>query len=155
MFDVPLDAWYVWIGLAIVSSAAFGVVTALPSAAPPDADGAARTVDGVAASEYEAVGKHPLSNAETVRIGTDSISVRGAGGTEHASFGYGPVVPAIDGSKLHMILLGEPPSRMFASPDRFDRAIRHAQSAEPQWQGTERLTVRRVHWGGTDAVLVG
>jgi hypothetical protein len=155
MFGVPLDAWYVWIGLAIVSSAAFGVVTTLPSAAPPDAAGAARTVDGVATSEYAATGSHPLSNAETVRIGTDSISVRGAGGTDHAAFGYGPVVPAIEGSKLRMVLHGEPPSRMFASPARFERAIRRARLAEPRWRSAERLTVRRVQWEGVDGVLVG
>lgn len=155
MFGVPLDSWYVWIGLAVVSSTAFGVVTTLPSAAPPDAAGAARTVDSVATSEYAATGRHPLSNAEAVRIGTDSISVRGAGGTEHAAFGYGPVVPSMDGSKLHTVLLGEPPSRMFASPERFERAIRRARLADPRWQDTERLTVRRVQWEGVDAVLVG
>lgn len=155
MFGVPLDAWYVWIGLAIISSAAFGVVTTLPSAAPPDAAGAARTVDSVAASAYAATGSHPLPNAESVRIGTDSISVRGAGGTDHAAFGYGPVVPTIEGSKLHMVLLGEPPSRMFVSPSRFERAIWHARRAEPEWRGSERLTVRRVQWEGIDAVLVG
>jgi len=32
MFGPPLDAWYVWIGLAIVSSTVVGVVTAIPSA---------------------------------------------------------------------------------------------------------------------------
>ncbi|MFO7925777.1 MAG: DUF7283 family protein [Halobacteriota archaeon] len=155
MFDVPLDAWYVWIGLAIVSSTAFGVATALPSAAPPDAEGAARTVDGVAASEHEAVGKHPLSNAETVRVGTDSISVRGAGGTEHASFGYGPVVPVLQDTELRSLLLGELPHRIFESPEQFDGAIRHAQLADQRWQGADRLIVRRVQWEGTDAVLVG
>ena len=155
MFGPPLDAWYVWIGLAIVSSTAVGVVTAIPSAVPPDASGAARTVDGVAASEHAAVGKHPLSNAETVRIGSDSVSLRGPGGTEHAAFGYGPVVPVVDDPKLRATLRGDPPSRTFRTPAEFARAVRRARATKPQWQGTDRLVVRRIDWEGTDVVLAG
>lgn len=155
MFEVPLDAWYVWIGLAVVSSATFGVVSVLPSALPPDAAGSARTVDSVAASDYAAVGKHPLSNAEAVRIGVDSISLRGPGGTGHAAFGYGPVTPVTDGSKLESVLRGEPPQRVFRSPAAFERATAKAREAEPEWKQTDRLVVRRVDWEGIDAVLVG
>ena len=155
MFGLPLDAWYVWIGLAVASSAAFGVVTVLPSAPPPDASGAAKTVDSVAASDHAAVGKHPLSNAESVRVGSDTISIRGSGGTEHASFGYGPVVPVVDDPALRATLLGEPPDRAFRTPEAFERAVRDARREEPRWQGTEQLVVRRVSWEGTDAVLAG
>ncbi|WP_181693126.1 hypothetical protein [Natronomonas sp. LN261] len=155
MFEMPLDAWYVWIGLTIVSGTAVGMVSALPSAVPPDASGAARTVDSVAASEHAAVGKHPLSNAETARVGADSISLRGPGGTEHARFGYGPVVPVVRDNALRAALLGEPPERAFRTPDEFERAVQRARETEPQWQGTDRLLARRVRWEGTDVVLVG
>lgn len=155
MFGVPLDAWYVWIGLAIVSSTAFGVVAALPSAAPPDASGAARTVDSVATSEYDALGKHPLSNVETARIGPNSISVRGSGGNDHASFGYGPIVPVVDQERLRSTLLGSPPDRAFRTSEAFEREIRRAQTTEPTWQGIDELVVRRVRWEGVDVVLVG
>ena len=40
MFEAPLDAWYVWLGLAAVSATAVGVVAGLPAAPPPDAAGA-------------------------------------------------------------------------------------------------------------------
>jgi len=155
MFGVPLDAWYVWIGLAIVGSAVFGLASALPSAMPPDATGAARTVDGVAASDNAAVGKHPLSNAESVRIGSGSISVRGPGGTEHAGFGYGPIVPVVEQPALRATLRGEPPEQAFDSAAEFERAIRDASVAEPRWQDSDRLVVRRVRWEGTDVVLAG
>jgi len=156
VFEVPLDAWYVWIGLAIVSSAAFGVVSVLPAEPPPDASGAAETVDSVAASEYAAVGKHPLSNAETIRVGANSISVRSESGTTgHEPFGYAPVTPVVEGSALRQILLGEPPQRLFATPVEFERTVKQAQSEEPQWQRTDELVVRRVQWGETDVVLVG
>ena len=155
MFGAPLDAWYVWIGLAIVSSTVLGVVTAIPAAAPPDASGAARTVDGVAASEHAAVGKHPLSNADAVRIGSDSVSLRGPGGTEHAAFGYGPVVAVLDDPALRSTLEGDPPERAFRTPAGFERALRRARAAEPRWQGADRLVVRRVRWEGVDVVLAG
>jgi hypothetical protein len=155
MFEVPVDAWYVWIGLAVVGSTVLGVVSALPAAAPPDASGTARVVDGVAASEYDAVGSHPLPGAEAVRIGTDSISLRGPGGTEHAAFGYAPVTPVEAGSDLGAVLRGRPAARAFASPAAFERAISRAKAAEPRWRSADRLTVRRTSWEGIDAVLVG
>ena len=37
MFDAPVDAWYVWVGLAVASLALFGTAGSLPSTAPPDA----------------------------------------------------------------------------------------------------------------------
>lgn len=155
MFEVPLDAWYVWIGLAAVSSATLGVVGALPSAVPPDAAGSAQTVDSVAASDHAAVGKHPLSNAEAVRIGADSISLRGPGGTAHAAFSYGPVTPVSSDSALEPVLRGTPPGAVFETPRAFQRASTRARETEPRWKATDRLVVRRVSWEGTHAVLVG
>jgi hypothetical protein len=155
MFEAPLDAWYVWIGLAAVSGATLGVAGGLPSAVPPDADGSARTVDSVAASDHAAVEEHPLSNAKTVRVGTDSVSLRGPGGTAHAAFGYGPVTPVSSDSKLDAVLHGEPPGAVFVTPSAFEHAARKARESEPHWKETDRLLVRRVNWEGTDVVLVG
>lgn len=155
MFDVPLDAWYVWLGLAVASSATFGLASAMPAAPPPDASGAAETVDGVAASPYAAVGEHPLPNAEAVRIQQDTLSLRGPGGVEHAGLGYGPVAPARQDEELAALLRGEPPEAVFDSPADFQAAIRESTSRDPRWERTDRLVVRRVTWEGTDAVLVG
>lgn len=155
MLEIPIDAWYVWIGLAAVGSTVFGIAGALPAAAPPDASGPARVVDGVAASEYTAVGRHPLSGVDAVRIGTDSISVRGPGGTEHAAFGYAPVTPVTAGSNLGRVLRGGPPARAFGSAAAFEQAISQAKAAEPTWRDADRLTARRVNWEGIDVVLVG
>jgi hypothetical protein len=155
MFDVPLDAWYVWFGLAVVSGTAFGVAAAMPTAPSPDADGAAETIDGVAASRYAAVGKHPLANADAVRVGRDTLSLRGPGGTAHASLGYGPATPATHDDSLAAVLRGEPPERVFDSPAAFERTVEAARTAEPGWRRTDKLLVRRVSWGGVDVVLVG
>lgn len=155
MFDVPLDAWYVWLGLTVASSTAVAVAGAMPVAPPPDTDGAAATVDSVAASQYAAVGKHPISNANAVRIGQDSLSLRGPGGTSHATLGYGPVVPVTGDDQLAAVLRGTPPERVFDSRSEYERATERAASREPHWKQTDRLVVRRVSWEGIDVVLVG
>lgn len=155
MYDVPLDAWYVWLGLAVVSGAAFGVASSVPAAPPPDAAGVATTVDGVAASPHPAVGKHPLPNADAVRVGRDTLSLRGPGGTEHSTLGYGPVTPATANESLGTVLRGVPPERVFESPAEFRRAIESARGNDPAWHPTDELVVRRISWEGTDVVLVG
>lgn len=155
MFDVPMDAWYIWIGLAAVGATAYSVAGAMPAAPPPDASGVARTVDGVAASPYAAVGKHPLPNAESVRVGRDSLSVRGPGGTAHAALGYGPVTPVGSDDSLTAVLRGEPPERVFASVGDFERTLEAARAGDPRFRPADRLVVRRVSWEGVDAVLVG
>lgn len=154
MLVAPVDALYVWIGLTAASVALFGVVSAVPAAPPPDADGAAGTVDRVAASQYAAVGEHPMTNAHAVRVGADTISLRGPGGVADATIGYGPVVSA-DRESLRRVLLGEPPERVFASPAAFEAEIERAHAGAPEWHETDRLVVRRVSWEGTDVTLVG
>lgn len=155
MFDAPLDAWYVWLGLAVVSAVAAGVVTAMPAAPPPDATGAAETVDGVAVGAYATVEERTLPNANMVRVGTDSLSLRGPGGTAHARFGYGPATPAASTPDLDAVLHGTPPERVFDSPADLERSAAAARDRHPQWTETDRLVVRRVRWEGTDVVLVG
>ena len=155
MFDAPLDAWYVWVGLAVVSGTAAGVVTGMTAVPPPDATGAAETVDGVAASEYATTDERLLSNAEAVRVGVDSLSLRGPGGTTHARFGYGPVTPAGGDADLEAVLHGTPPERVFGSPAALERAAAAQRRTDPQWRAADRLLVRRVRWEGTDVVLVG
>lgn len=155
MFDAPLDAWYVWLGLAVASGATFTVASAMPAVSPPDAAGAAHTVDRTAASEHAAFGEHPLDSAEEVRIASDTIALRGYGGTAHATLGYGPVTPAIYDERLRAVLRGVPPDRVFDSPRTFFGAVDAAQESAPTWHRTDRLTARRVTWEGIDAVLVG
>ena len=154
MFDVPLDAWYVWLGLIAASATALGVASAVPGTPAPDAAGAAETVDRTAVSQYDAVGEHPLSNAEAVRIGADSMSLRGPGGTAHEPIGHGPVTPVDDGP-LRRVLLGEPPDRVFRSPSALAAAAAGARDAEPTWRETDHLLVRTVTWENVDVTLVG
>lgn len=155
MFEAPIDAWYVWIGLAAVSAVTIGVATSIPTAPPPDATGAAETVDAVAASDHAVVDEHKLPNTDAVRIGSDSLSLRGPGGTAHAAIGYGPVTPAASNRSLERLLHGTPPEQLFDSPAALDRTARAARERPTQWTESDRLIVRYVRWEGTHVLLVG
>ncbi|MFB6140294.1 MAG: hypothetical protein ABEJ26_07645 [Halosimplex sp.] len=157
MYDTAVESTYVWLGLAVVSAGVLGLALRVPTAPPPDATGAARTVDEVAASPYEATAKHPL-DARQIRLSARRLGLRGPGGDAHARFDYGPVVPAAggDGDRLRAVLRGVPPDRAFRSSSAFERAIGRSTTREPSWRpAPETLVVRRVTWEGVNATLVG
>ncbi|WP_433627954.1 DUF7283 family protein [Halomicrococcus sp. NG-SE-24] len=154
MLDAPVDAWYVWIGVAAASAAAFGVAASFPTAPPPDAAGVASTVDSVADCEYAATAEHPLS-ADEIRIGAHRLGLRGDGGTAHATFAYGPVAPVAAGTGLDAVAHGASPETAFDSPAVFRTAVRDARDRRPEWRpAADRLLVRCVSWEGFDATLV-
>lgn len=154
MFDAPVDAWYLWLGVAAASLTALGAAVGLPSAPPPDAAAAAGTVDSVAASPYAAIAEHPLA-ADELRLGPRSIALRGDGGVARARFAYGPVVPVRDGP-LGVVLDGRPPREAFQSREAFERAVEGARDRDPVWRpAPDSLQVRRISWGEEGVTLVG
>jgi hypothetical protein len=163
MFDAPLDAWYVWFGVAVVSLAVLGVAIELPTAPPPNAASVVDTVDSVAGCSYTATAEHPLS-ARKIKLGPRRLGLQGAGGTAHSTFAYGPIVPVSgdtpdntgrSGERLDRVLSGSPPSAVFDSPAEFRAAIRKSKERRPAWKRAERtLRARCVSWGGVDATLV-
>jgi len=90
--DAAMDAWYVWVGVALVSIALAAFAVSLPSEPPPDAGQAAEALDRVGASEYDAATtlEH---DAEAVRVGAEGIAMRNEGGTDRARVSFGPVLP--------------------------------------------------------------
>lgn len=154
MFDTPVDAWYVWVGLAIVSVATLGVALAFPTATAPDAAAAADVVDATAAHSHPATANRSL-DADEVRLGTDGIALRDAGGTSRATFVYGPVTPVVEGSVLWEVTRGAAPAHVFDDAAAFRRATRDARRRTPTWRRSDdRLTVRSVSWEGIDVTLV-
>jgi hypothetical protein len=157
MFDLPLEAWYGWIGLSLAGVALVGAAAGLPTAPPPDAGAAAATVDRVAAAEYAATAEHPLDGAE-IRLGTRRIGIRSEAGAAHATFAFGPVTPVpVGDSPLRDVLYGTPPDRAFDSPAAFRQAVvdARADAADAPWRPVDRtLIVRRISWGGVNVVLV-
>jgi len=154
MFEVPLDAWYVWAGLGLVSVAVGGIALGLPTAAPPTAGPAADAIDNVATSPNRAQTTVELS-AEKLRLSRHAIALDTAGGTARARFVFGPVTPVSDG-RLRRLLRGDRPADVFRSKRGFRSALETARSRHHRWQSApETLTARRVRWGDVNATVVG
>ena len=165
MFETHLDATYAWIGLAVVSVAAVGVAAAFPASPPPDADGVARTVDSVADGEYPATAEHGLA-ADRIRLASGSVSLGDDRGAARAALDAPRITPVIRAgaaapnattdARLRRVLDGAPPDAAFDDPAAFAAAADRARAADAKWTpAPDRLTVRRVHYGGVRVTLVG
>lgn len=155
MFDAPLDAWYIWLGVAVTAAALLGVALALPAGVPPDAGRVASAVDRVAASPHAAVATVSL-DAEALRLGPAGLALRNRAGTAHASLRHGPVRWAGEGTALGSVLAGARPAAVFRRLAEFLRALADAREASGSWQSVDgTLRMRHVVWGGTDVTLVG
>jgi len=153
MFDTQLDGLYVWMAVGAVSVAVFGVVTQLPTAAPPDGADAAQTIDEVATSPPGSVATRSL-DAEAWSLTTRRIGLRSEAGTVHETL-LRPIVPAVNAS-LVAVLDGDHPSTTFDNAAEFERATEAAATNDTRWRpAPDQLTVRRVAWGGVDVTLVG
>jgi hypothetical protein len=154
MFDAPMDGLVLWVGLSAISLTVAGVALALPTATAPDAGPLARTIDDVATSAHTVETTVPI-DAGRVRLRSARVSLRGDGGTGHATLVAADPVPVRNGS-LRAVLAGRPPRRTFSSQAAFRRALARATGELGRWRpAPERLRIRRVSWGEVDATLVG
>lgn len=153
MFDAPVDAWYVWVGLAAVAAAAVGAVSGFPTAPPPDAAAAAGTVDRVAAADHPATARHPL-DADAVKLRPNGLALRDDGRTSRADVAT-RVTPVRRGTALWRLLRGGRPADSFAGPADLRAAAREARNGTPTWRDADRLYVRAVTWGDLRVTLVG
>lgn len=154
MFGLPGDTPWIWLGLVLGAAVMGGVVADHP-APPPDASRVAAAVDGVAARPH-ATGSSVVVHAEAVRLHPRRIAVRGAGGTAHARFEYGPVTPVQPDTPLAAVLHGTRPGQVFSNTTAFRRAVSSARGDSGTWQRMDHsLTIRRVRYGEVNHVLVG
>jgi hypothetical protein len=154
VFDVPVDAWYAWLGLSIASVVLVGVGAALPTGPPPAAADAANTVDRTATATGSATAEHPI-DADELRVGPRELGLRSDAGTTHARYAFGPVTPATQGA-LDAVLRGVPPSARFDSGAALCADATAARDRKPRWRRADGpLLVRRVVWEGCDVTLVG
>ena len=155
MNAIPADVPPIWIALLVVSATVLGVVLALPSAPPPDANRVAHSIDAVAATDHTAATNVPIDGA-AVRLSSHRVALRSDGGTAHASLHYGPVTPVQPDSDLARVLHETPPEAVFDSPEAFRAALDRARATNSTWETAPReLHVRRVHYGEVTDVLVG
>ena len=153
MFETHVDTLYVWVAVGAVSVAVFGVVTQLPTAAPPDGAATVQTIDEVATSPPGSVATREL-DAEEWSLTTRQVGLRSDGGTVHETL-LRPIVPATNAS-LVAVLDGVRPSTVFEDGAAFANATDRATTNGTRWRpAPDRMTVRRVAWGGVDVTLVG
>jgi hypothetical protein len=170
-FETPVDAWYVWVGVAVASLAIGGVALDLPTQPPPDATAAANTIDAVAGSTQTATARYE-HDAVAVRLETGRLSLRNDAGVAHAAVAFESLTPlaAVENDTLRRALEriahGSQPAEVLSKPT-FDgltetdlrrvtaraRATRRTDGAE--WRPTTgHLAVRRLTLGGATVVLV-
>lgn len=153
MFETPVDTLFHWVALAAVSLAVFGVVTAIPATAPPDATSTAATVGEVTTSPSGSVVRRATTAMEW-RLDGRRLGLRNEGGASHATLTR-PVVP-VHGDRLGRVLGGEDPRAVYDSAQAFERAVASARTQAGDWRpAPDRFTVRRVEWGTVDVTLVG
>ena len=158
--DAPMDAWYIWVGVALVSIGLMAFAVGLPSQPPPDAGRAAAAIDRVGASEYDAATSLD-HDAETIRVGPGRIALRNSGGTDRATLSFGPVLPrealALNNSQrtvLDGVLAGERPLPT-GLHDIISDALGRLDTTAGEWRPvTDPLRARSVRVDGQRVVLV-
>ena len=167
--ETPADAWYVWVGVALVSIAVAGVVAGLPGQPPPDAEKAANTVDRVAASEYGTPAEY-APDAAAARVGTRQIGLRNDGGTQYASVSLEPITPvAATRGETHAaaqaLLSGASPQAVVEETtivseralwERLETVRERVDTSGANWRPVDgQLRIRSVRVDGALVVLVG
>jgi len=163
--ESPADAWYTWVAVALVSIGVGAVVLTLPTQPPPDASGAANTVDRIATSDAGASATYDHS-AREIRLGTRQLWLRNDGGTAHASVAFDSLTPiyATEGEAreaARALLAGKSPEAVvkehgFASESALREVLAAARRAlDPEWRPADgSLRVRAVHLAGERVILV-
>jgi len=152
-FETPVDAWYVWVGVATVGIAIAGVAIQLPSQPSPDATKAVNTIDSVASSPQHAHASYE-HDAEAVKFDTKRVSLRNDGGTDHASIAFGSMTPltAIDNDEkreaLDRILSGQLPSNVLDEYPFDERALLDVAAS-----GRAQLDTEGGDWRPADGVF--
>ncbi|MFD1566632.1 DUF7283 family protein [Halolamina litorea] len=153
MLSFPTDSPALHAGLVLAAVAFIAVAGSLPARPAPDAGGVADTVDRVAVAEAPSITTHGHA-ADSVRLRPDGIALRNEGGTAHATFAFGPIVPVRDGP-LRAVLAGTAPQTAFSDRDAFIAAVEAARNRDPRWVASEKITVTGVSWDGERFTLVG
>ncbi|MFB6127650.1 MAG: hypothetical protein ABEJ79_10220 [Halolamina sp.] len=157
MLDAPVDAWYVWVGLAVVSLSLLGTVAALPTQPPPNAATVADAVDRAATATPPAT-TTVRTGADEIALTPTTVSLRNDAGTASATFAFGTVTPVTTESALWPLLKGTSPGAVFDDPEAFRQALveARAQKGQRRWRPADGpVRVRHLAWRGVETTLVG
>ncbi|GAB3686206.1 hypothetical protein GCM10028857_17910 [Salinarchaeum chitinilyticum] len=153
MLGPPIDAWYVWIGVSMVSLAVLGVAVVATPEPPSTATAAAETIEEVAASRVPASATHPI-DADRIRVGEYRLVIEGDT-VETATIDHGRMTPAQRDTKLRRVAMGASPADVFESVEAFADAIEAAREAQRIVEPVgDELIVRKCSYGGENVLLV-
>lgn len=159
-WEAPVDGWYTYLAVSLVTVGFLGIVLSLPTGPPPDANRAANTIDEVAGASYEAHDSESL-DAEWVRVRSRSVSLRNEHGTTHAELAFGGVVLVNGNDRLEALAGGEEVESVF-DPEVRDDGVVATQAIVEELEGAVdrnhgnwnvsngELVVRTVSWDITD-----
>jgi len=167
--DAPVDAWHVWLGVALVSVGLGSFVFALPTQPPPDATKAVNTIDHVASTANHAEARYE-HDATAVRLGPKQISLRNDGGTAHDTIAFGSMTPvsavadpvqqrALEqiarGANVTAVVQAHPALNTTTLRTAVESARALVSTEEPAWQqADDTLAVRKLTLDGKTVVLV-
>ncbi|MFC6757797.1 MULTISPECIES: DUF7283 family protein [Haloarcula] len=157
--EAPADAWYVFIGVSIISVAVAGVALGFPSGLSPDAEGAMNQINEVAGSNYEEYGKQD-HRAEQFWVDGKRIGLKNQYGTSTSSVRFGTLAPVHGNDKLAEVLASGSINDTYTSKSTFRTDVETAQDSafsdgDPAWRSASgQLRVRKVTWGDASVTLV-
>lgn len=112
--EAPVDAWYVWLAVSIVSAAVAGIALGLPTGPPPDANRAANTIERTAGSSYDTSATYD-HDATEIKLDGRTLAMRNEHGTSRASLSYGHVVPVMGHERLEKLSEGRAFEEVYAA----------------------------------------
>ncbi|QCS41608.1 hypothetical protein [Natrinema versiforme] len=103
--ETPVDGWYVWLAVSIVSVAVAGIAVGLPNGPPPDANRAVNAIEETAGSTAQASSTYD-HDATEIKFDGRTVAMRNEHGTARASLTYGRVVPVMGHERLENLSEG-------------------------------------------------
>ena len=157
-FEAPMDAWVVYIGVALVSMTLLGVALGFSPIPPPDANAAANTIDMAGGSSITGEAEYE-QDAEWFWMDQQQIALKNEGGQTKATIAFGEMTAVHYDERLSDVLYGSPVSEEFSSEYEFLAAVVAAQAASEadrgDWQPANgEIRARKVIVGDTDVILV-
>lgn len=157
-FEAPMDAWFVYIGLAIVSTSMLGVAIGFTPMPPPDASAAVNTIDSAAGTSVSGVAVYD-HDAEFVWMDRQQIALQNSGGSSKATVAFGEITPAYEDERLLEVLYGTPIEDEFESSSEFLGTVEAAKQASEanseDWRpASGELRAKKVIVNGEEVVLV-
>lgn len=104
--EAPMDAWYAYVAVVLVSVTFAGIALSLAALPPPDAPKAATTIERATSSDYAASARYD-HDADVVTVDHETITMENDHGVAHDSFAYGTVVPVNGHDRLENVTRGQ------------------------------------------------